>query len=123
MWCAWYVYYALCLFFNDTSTTEIYTYLHTLSLHAALPISITVNVPRAKVRGFEFDGQINPTTWLRVGGAANFTDAKYTSNLVSVAGGPPIAFDTYSDVPKLSGAALTETFGRASCRERVCQYV
>src|SRR3546814_14886184 len=25
-------------FFNDTSTTEIYTYLHTLSLHDALPI-------------------------------------------------------------------------------------
>src|SRR3546814_16220551 len=26
------------LFFNDTATTEIYTYLHTLSLHDALPI-------------------------------------------------------------------------------------
>src|SRR3546814_15640704 len=24
--------------FNDTATTEIYTYVHTLSLHAALPI-------------------------------------------------------------------------------------
>src|SRR3546814_20563142 len=29
----------LCFFFfNDTATTEIYTYLHTLSLHDALPI-------------------------------------------------------------------------------------
>src|SRR3546814_19426308 len=29
-----------CLFvFNDTATTEIYTYCHTLSLHDALPIS------------------------------------------------------------------------------------
>src|SRR3546814_7900760 len=26
-------------FFNDTATTEIYTYLHTLALHDALPIS------------------------------------------------------------------------------------
>src|SRR3546814_16380277 len=26
-------------FFNDSATTEIYTYLHTLSLHDALPIS------------------------------------------------------------------------------------
>src|SRR3546814_16036950 len=26
------------LFFNDTATTEIYTYCHTLSLHDALPI-------------------------------------------------------------------------------------
>jgi len=25
-------------FFNDTATTEIYTVLHTLSLHDALPI-------------------------------------------------------------------------------------
>src|SRR3546814_2410145 len=31
--------YILCFFFfNDTATTEIYTYLHTLSLHDALPI-------------------------------------------------------------------------------------
>src|SRR3546814_3035274 len=29
-------------FFNDTATTEIYTYLHTLSLHDALPISAGV---------------------------------------------------------------------------------
>src|SRR3546814_6936655 len=28
----------LCFFFNDTATTEIYTYWHTLSLHDALPI-------------------------------------------------------------------------------------
>src|SRR3546814_12359412 len=27
------------MFFNDTATTEIYTYLHTLALHDALPIS------------------------------------------------------------------------------------
>src|SRR3546814_1818791 len=34
------MYMFLCLFFfNDTTTTEIYTYLHTLSLHDALPIS------------------------------------------------------------------------------------
>src|SRR3546814_3979210 len=28
-----------CFLFNDTVTTEIYTYLHPLSLHVALPIS------------------------------------------------------------------------------------
>src|SRR3546814_12660384 len=31
--------YLIFFFFNDTATTEIYTYLHTLSLHDALPIS------------------------------------------------------------------------------------
>src|SRR3546814_16445731 len=30
----------LFFFFNDTATTEIYTYGHTLSLHDALPISV-----------------------------------------------------------------------------------
>src|SRR3546814_1433185 len=29
---------AVCIFFNDTAATEIYTYCHTLSLHDALPI-------------------------------------------------------------------------------------
>src|SRR3546814_11151084 len=28
----------VCFVFNDTATTEIYTYCHTLSLHDALPI-------------------------------------------------------------------------------------
>src|SRR3546814_15119570 len=34
-------------FFNDTATTEIYTYRHTLSLHDALPISRPATAPRA----------------------------------------------------------------------------
>src|SRR3546814_18240831 len=33
------VYFLVLFFFYDTATTEIYTYLHTLSLHDALPIS------------------------------------------------------------------------------------
>src|SRR3546814_11028606 len=32
------------LFFNATATTEIYTYLHTLSLHDALPILTSVGL-------------------------------------------------------------------------------
>src|SRR3546814_13001936 len=37
VWLVWF--YIFCFFFNDTATTEIYTYGHTLSLHDALPIS------------------------------------------------------------------------------------
>src|SRR3546814_19922429 len=33
-----YVLFDVFVFFNDTATTEIYTYGHTLSLHDALPI-------------------------------------------------------------------------------------
>src|SRR3546814_16448371 len=31
-----------CFFFNDTATTDIYTYCHTLSLHDALPICLAI---------------------------------------------------------------------------------
>src|SRR3546814_3871511 len=31
-------------FFNDTATTEIYTYVHTLSRHDALPISLPASI-------------------------------------------------------------------------------
>src|SRR3546814_7156244 len=42
------------VFFNDTATTAIYTYLHTLSLHYALPIwrrrSSSRSLPRSRRR-------------------------------------------------------------------------
>src|SRR3546814_8330532 len=37
----------LFFFFNDTATTEIYTYCHTLSLHDALPIWIAQHIAAA----------------------------------------------------------------------------
>src|SRR3546814_19656138 len=43
-------------FFNDTATTEIYTYGHTLSLHDALPIltsTISTQPPRVESTGYE----------------------------------------------------------------------
>src|SRR3546814_3218657 len=40
----------LFFFFNDTATTEIYTYLHTLSLHDALPIFLDVDAKLLVVR-------------------------------------------------------------------------
>src|SRR3546814_11990384 len=36
------LYVLLCFFFNDPATPAIYTYLHTLSLHDALPIYRTI---------------------------------------------------------------------------------
>src|SRR3546814_6843523 len=40
-----FVFHYIIFFFNDTATTEIYTYLHTLSLHDALPISARSSTP------------------------------------------------------------------------------
>src|SRR3546814_1624242 len=46
-------------FFNDTATTEIYTYCHTLSLHDALPIAgpagISLAQSPAGIRGSRAD--------------------------------------------------------------------
>src|SRR3546814_12418284 len=41
----------LLFFFNDAATTEIYTYLHTLSLHDALPICVDCGQqgPRSRI--------------------------------------------------------------------------
>jgi iron complex outermembrane recepter protein len=72
------------------------------------PVAITVNVPSARVRGFEFDGDLSLSAWLKVGGQLNFTDAKFTDNMVSVGGSPPVAFDNYPDTPRWSGSAFAD---------------
>ena len=64
---------------------------------------ITVNVPKAEITGFELDGSIKPTDWLSIGGNLNYTDARFTDNVVAVLGNPAVAFETYPDTPKWSG--------------------
>src|SRR3546814_10739822 len=51
-------------FFNDTATTEIYTYCHTLSLHDALPIYEAGQA--AHVRGFQRRSDGRPTGESRI---------------------------------------------------------
>jgi iron complex outermembrane receptor protein len=72
------------------------------------PAAVTVNVPKASVKGVELDGAVNPTTWLQLGTSGSFTNAKFTSNLVSIDGGAPVVFGTYPDTPKWSGTAFGE---------------
>lgn len=72
------------------------------------PAAVTVNVPKAKVKGFELDTQIEPSRMFMFGGAINYTDAKFTDNLVSVAGGTPVEFGTYPDTPKWSGSLFAQ---------------
>jgi iron complex outermembrane receptor protein len=74
---------------------------------------ITVNVPRAKVTGFEIDGSIEPADWLRIGGSLNYTNARFTSNQVPVLGTDGVSvsyasFDTYPDTPDWSGVFYTD---------------
>jgi iron complex outermembrane recepter protein len=72
------------------------------------PAAVTVNVPKAQVKGLELDGAVNPTSWLQLGTAGSYTNARFTSNLVSIDGGAPVVFGTYPDTPKWSGSAFGE---------------
>src|SRR3546814_20531270 len=53
-----------CFFFNDTATTVIYTYLHTLSLHDALPISGPMQVISGAVGRAEIHFEAPPANRL-----------------------------------------------------------
>src|SRR3546814_1082506 len=55
----------MCFFFNDTATTEIYTYGHTLSLHDALPICSAVQLA-ARIEPHVRPGEIWATEAFRM---------------------------------------------------------
>ena len=78
-----------------------------VSIFGALA-GITVNVPEAQVRGVEIDGLLKPANWLTLGAALNATDARFTSDLVSVLGNPAVAFGPYPDTSKWSGNVYAE---------------
>src|SRR3546814_15680323 len=102
-------------FFHDSATTEIYTYGHTLSLHDALPISLRA-VGGASRPGYR--GRRRPGGCLhRDRPAARRTRAlepapRRGRGRRTTRGRPP---------PRAATPWLQ--IGRASCRERVCQYV
>jgi iron complex outermembrane receptor protein len=85
------------------------------ALTGGAPGALTVNVPRGLVSGIELDGQVNPASWLTLGSALSYTDARVTSSLVSIQGAAPISFGTYPDTPKWTGSV----FGEASYPIRV----
>src|SRR3546814_13275151 len=89
-----------CFFFNDTTTTQIYTYLHTLPLHDALPISNCGTHIDVIQRGADaWHYRLRPVTWrknqLRVHMAA--------------LGAPIVGDDVY---PALSANAGANDFSR-----------
>ena len=71
------------------------------------PASFTHNVPRANVRGVEFDADLRAASWLTVGLAAAYTHGKYTDPTVSVYG-QELTFSTFPDTPDWSGSAYAQ---------------
>jgi iron complex outermembrane receptor protein len=75
------------------------------------PGLVTVNVPKARIRGFEGDVTVRAAPWLTIGGALAYTDAKFTKNVVTLF--DPVAqvpFDTFygpfADTPKWTGSVF-----------------
>ncbi|MDB5715090.1 MAG: TonB-dependent receptor [Sphingomonadales bacterium] len=87
--------------------------------------SVTVNVPKASIKGVEVDAEASPTTWLVLGGNMAYTDAQYTNGSVNLFGSL-IDFGPYGDAPKWSGSVFAQVtvpvpdgFGRPVVRADV----
>src|SRR3546814_11396984 len=115
----------LFFFFNDTATTEIYTYGHTLSLHDALPICREVDDAAHQALGYCF----HPVGAALRGLLRRAGCRSGRSDIVAFA-----AWTSCASSRRHQGAGTTDArvacdacagsgkIGRASCRERVCQY-
>src|SRR3546814_13955985 len=134
------------LFFNDTATTEIYTYGHTLSLHDALPIcgveigdlKVRIGPDRVRersrilgeLRRAERPHVLDPLDRGRplIGRKALVAidgEALLQRKLEPVAAGDAIARPIVEifvrDDARDRVVILVGQHGRASCRERVCK--
>src|SRR3546814_12820449 len=117
---------ALCVlffFFNDTATTEIYTYCHTLSLHDALPICwIWLPLGPGAAAGSGSGSICDTAAASAFSGAAELVRTRSCGpKLASArrASGPMSV--RFRKTPRPIGDR--SQIGRASCRERVGQYV
>jgi iron complex outermembrane recepter protein len=69
--------------------------------------SVTGNVNKARIRGFEIDANFNLAKWMEVGGALSHTDAVYTDPN-ALAGGRAFVYGPYGDTPKWTGSAFAK---------------
>src|SRR3546814_13886488 len=111
------------VFFNDTAHTEIYTYCHTLSLHDALPIFLLVERAQRRRHLREVVELEAHVAGMAGGGGPEVGVLQRMGDGAVAAGG-------LAEHAAPPGAAAAEALldqrhqiGRASCRERVCQYV
>ena len=71
------------------------------------PASVTVNVPKAEIYGFELDGQLRLTDDLTIGGNINYTHAEFTDGDVFLLGSA-VEYDQVPDTPERSVAGYVD---------------
>lgn len=69
--------------------------------------ALTVNIPKARVRGFEFDTSFEPLGGLQLGGNVAYTDAEYLNGRSSIFG-QVFNYGPYADTPKWAGSAFAK---------------
>src|SRR3546814_16096280 len=108
------------IFFNETVTTESYTYVHTLSLHDALPIC-----PEG-IGVAEVHERAEAAAAFRLGEGVGREGARVVDVLV-LRDHVVVAAEHHRPFarppPPRVVVEAVHPIGRASCRERVCQYV
>jgi len=72
------------------------------------PTGFTVNVPGARVQGFEASASIRPSPWLELGANGAYTDAAFTNGRAFVLGAGFNTFGPFADVARLSGTAYVQ---------------
>ncbi len=94
-------------------------------LDGATPLQVTVNVPSARIRGFELDTGLRPLDLLQVGVTAAYTDATYTQSAFT-AFGQSYLFGPYADSPRWTGTVygqltlpVPDTIGKVAVRADV----
>src|SRR3546814_11492508 len=108
-----------CFFFNTPATPELYTSRHPRSLHAALPIASNGRraakafLARLKGRKADRDATFSITAFRRQLTAIQAWGKQAPQNLGAI----------HQPVMVANGDHDIMEIGRASCRERVCQYV
>jgi len=70
-------------------------------------IAVTANVPSSRIWGFEAQGMVSPASWLELGGAFAYTNAKFTDGNISLFG-TAYSYGPVGDTPKFSGNAYAQ---------------
>src|SRR3546814_20235182 len=112
------VFFLVMFFVNDTATTEIYTYGHTLSLHDALPIYPQCSGStgcRLKLKPVPASSS---SARYRRRRRYNSRSLSLSESTVTSGSFPRTRLRRTRQAPH-----IRTKIGRASCRERVCQYV
>src|SRR3546814_20215221 len=112
-------------FFNATATTDTYTDSHTLSLHDALPI-----LPDLKPKHLHQLAKGGPARHLLAaqsrGAVVRHVHRRDVADLLTLAIEADV-LERHGDARRVTGEQgqdhlVAIEIGRASCRERVCQY-